>query len=69
MELTIDLSRSLNIGLKGEVVLAYIENNPGSTQKKIAKETGISSRTLWDIVDDLKSRDLIEKAGWYLYAK
>ena len=69
MELTISLSRAQNIGIKHEVVLAFIESNPGCTQKKISQNMKISPRTIFDIVEDLISRELIEKAGWYLYSK
>lgn len=69
MELTIDLNRALNIGLKQEVILAYIEKNPGTTQKKISQDLKISQRTMFDMVESLISRELVEKAGWYLYSK
>lgn len=69
MELTIDLKRAQDIGIKREVVMSYIEKNPGTTQRQMSKEVCISTRTLFDIVDDLVSRNMVEKAGWYLYSK
>lgn len=69
MNLTIDLKRGMDLGIKHEVVLSFIENNPGCTQKRVAEYIKVSQRTIFDIVEDLIEKDLVEKSGWYLYSK
>lgn len=69
MDITINIDKVQDLGIKPTLVLGIIELNPGITQKKMCEMTKISQRTMFDIVEDLISRDLVEKAGWYLYSK
>ncbi|MEW6181643.1 MAG: RNA-binding domain-containing protein [Bacillota bacterium] len=66
--LNVGLNDGINVGLNGlkgtqESVLGIIRNHPRITEKEVAEQLGVKSRTIERIIKELREKGLIERKG------